>query len=366
MHENTTIKILDWLDKLHDFSRKKGNYINAFLLEYSRNKNKWSLSSTEGIDAINVMTIHKSKGLEFPLVFVPFTSFPVKNDEKIWFNIKYDSIFGLDQDSPPSTLLSLKSFNKFPVLKSAMENVHPEYVKRSIGSTEERIFDDMNLLYVAFTRAKDGLTIYLTPSTYGDIIISQLKEKYNFDDELIIGKWPSKPQRKITDASFKLETNFSKDWTDRVRLAKKNDLGPEQRIGNSVHRVLERIRNPQDLSKAMDITQKEFLWNKEEYDFIFNRVNKVLTDPRLKELFKANQIYSERPLIVPGKGIYRPDRLVKCRDESWVVVDYKTGEYNEKYGIKIKDYAKELEPTLGSLPKTMLLYLRDKIEIYEN
>lgn len=358
--------VLSLLDKLHDFSRKKGNYINAFLLEYSRNKDKWSLSSTEGIDAINVMTIHKSKGLEFSLVFVPFTSFSVKNDEKIWFNIEYDTIFGLDQDSPPSTLLSLKSFNKFPVLKSAMENVHPEYVKRSIGSTEERIFDDMNLLYVAFTRAKDALTVYLTPSTYGDIIISQLKKNYNFDDELIIGTWPSKPRRKTNDDSFKLETNFSKDWTDRVRLAKKNDSGPEQRIGNSVHRVLERIRNPDDLSKAMHITQKEFLWNKEEYDFIFNRVNKVLTDPRLKELFEGNQIYSERPLIVPGKGIYRPDRLVKCRDGSWVVVDYKTGEHNEKYGIKIKDYAKELEPTLGSLPKTMLLYLRDKIEIYEN
>ena len=91
-----------------------------------------------------------------------------------------------------------------------------------------------------------------------------------------------------------------------------------------------------------------------------------MTDSRLKKLFEADQVYSERSLIVPGKGIYRPDRLVKCLDGSWVVVDYKTGEYNEKYGIKIKDYAKELEHTLGSLPKTMLLYLRDKIEIYEN
>ena len=116
----------------------------------------------------------------------------------------------------------------------------------------------------------------------------------------------------------------------------------------------------------MRITQNEFLWNKEEYDFILNRVNTVLTDPRLKKLFEADQVYSERPLIVPGKGIYRPDRLVKCLDGSWVVVDYKTGEHNEKYEIKIKEYAKELEPTLGSLPKTMLLYLRDKIEIYEN
>lgn len=358
--------VLSFLDKLHDFSRKKGNYIDAFLLEYSRKKDKWSLSSPDGVDAINVMTIHKSKGLEFPLVFVPFTSFSVKNDEKTWFKLDYDSTFSLDQDSPPATLLSLKSFNKVPLLKSAMENVHPEYVKRSVSSIEERIFDDMNLLYVAFTRAIDGLTIYLTPSTYGDIIISQLKAKYNFDDELIIGAWPSKPQRITTNNSFKLEMNFSKDWTDRVRLAKKNDYGPEQRIGNSVHRVLERIRNPKDLSKAMNITQNEFLWNKEEYDFILNRINAVLTDSRLKKLFEADEVYSERSLIVPGKGIYRPDRLVKCLDGSWVVVDYKTGEYNEKYGIKIKDYAKELEHTLGSLPKTMLLYLRDKIEIYEN
>ena len=173
-----------------------------------------------------------------------------------------------------------------------MENVHPEYVKRSVSSIEERIFDDMNLLYVAFTRAIDGLTIYLTPSTYGDIIISQLKARYNFDDELIIGAWPSKPQRITTNNSFKLEMNFSKDWTDRVRLAKKNDYGPEQRIGNSVHRVLERIRNPKDLSKAMNITQNEFLWNIEEYDFILNRVNAVLTDSRLKKLFEADQVLS--------------------------------------------------------------------------
>lgn len=362
--------VISFLDKLHDFALKKGNYISAFLEEWERKKSDWSISSPEGVDAIELLTIHKSKGLEFPLVFVPFTSFSVKDDRKEWFNLEYDTIFGLDQDSPPVALLSLKSFKKNPVLKSALKGISAEYVERSLGSVEERIFDDVNLLYVAFTRPKDGLTIYLDQSTYGKMIIQQIEKKHNFiDDHLVLGSWPKKNglgNKKLNNSSMKLTSSSSEDWTSRVRLAKKEDFGIEQRIGNSVHRVLERIRHPEDLMSALKLTNIEFQWNNEEYNLVLNRVNLVINDIRLNKLFDAEEVYSERPLLIPGNAVYRPDRLVKCFDGTWLVVDYKTGEHNDKYIVKIKDYANKLEPMLGSLPKTMLLYLRDKIEIYEN
>jgi len=102
------------------------------------------------------MTIHKSKGLEFPIVFVPFVSFPSKNDEKNWFELNYNSVFELNSEHPPRTLLSLKSFKgKAQPLKASISQIYPDYVNRSSESQDEQIFDDINLLYVAFTRPQE-------------------------------------------------------------------------------------------------------------------------------------------------------------------------------------------------------------------
>ena len=364
--------IISFLDKTHEFSFKKGNYLQEFLIEFKKKKKDWSISSPDIVDAINVMTIHKSKGLEFPIVFVPFVSFPSKNDEKNWFELNYNSVFELNSEHPPRTLLSLKSFKgRAQPLKASISQIYPDYVNRSSESQDEQIFDDINLLYVAFTRPQESLTIYLDKSVYGKMIFNELSRKYEFiNGELIIGNYRSTEigTNEKGEDSFLVKLNkcFSSDWTKTVKIFSKPQSGREQRMGNSIHRVLERVRVPEDMSKAMDMANQEFQWSKEEYNFISKKINSVLDDSRLSMLFNAEEIYSERPLIVPGQGIYRPDRLVKCKNGSWVVVDYKTGEQKKEHQEKINNYAIEIGSVIGAQPQTILLYIGDKIVIYEN
>ena len=107
-------------------------------------------------------------------------------------------------------------------------------------------------------------------------------------------------------------------------------------------------------------------FNEKYNDGYSEKINSVLDDSRLSMLFNAEEIYSERPLIVPGQGIYRPDRLVKCKNGSWVVVDYKTGEQKKEHQDKINNYAIGIESVIGSQPQTILLYIGDEIVIHEN
>ena len=364
--------VISLLDKTHEFSLKKGNHIQAFLTEFKKKKKDWSISSPDGVDAVNVMTIHKSKGLEFPVVFVPFVSFPTKNDRKNWFELNYNSVFELNGEHPPRTLLSLKSFKgKAQVMKTSISQIYPDYVNNSSQSHDEQIFDDINLLYVAFTRPQEGLTIYLDKSVYGKMIFDELTSKYEFlNEELIIGNYSSteiiKDDKVEGPYLVKLNKCFSSDWTKTVKIFSKPQYGQEQRLGNSIHRVLEKIRTPEDKSNAMAIANHEFQWSKEEYSFIFKKINSVLYDSRLSMLFNAEEIYSERPLIVPGQGVYRPDRVVKCKNGSWFVVDYKTGEQKKDHQDKINNYAKGIGSVIGVHPRTILLYIGDKIVIHEN
>ena len=76
------------------------------------------------------------------------------------------------------------------------------------------------------------------------------------------------------------------------------------------------------------------------------------------------EIYTERPLLMPEKGVRRPDRVVKLQDGRWLVVDYKTGEVEEEHAEQIARYADGLTAVLGTRPETLRVYLRDQIELY--
>lgn len=363
--------VLRFLDALHDFSNKQLNRLEAFMTEWARKKDDWSISAPPGMDAVELLTIHKAKGLEYPLVFVPFATFRPKDGQSKWMALDWASLFGLDQEAPPASLLTLKSLHdeKKKPMREAIQQVHPEYVEASIAAVEERIFDDVNLLYVAFTRPRDGLTFYLSDEGYGKPIWAHVSKAYpETQDHFVLGEWPRvearDPQKAGQSQGWPLQEVASDDWTHRVRLARFEEVGPEQRLGNAVHRTMERIRRPGDLQQAMLQTEREMEWTPAERGAIQQRVQLALSDPRLAPVFDALEVYAERPLLLPGKGVKRPDRVVKLQDGRWLVVDYKTGEVDEKHQTQIEQYAEELTPVLGTRPGTLRVYLRDQIELY--
>ena len=360
--------VLRFLDALHDFSHKQLNRLEAFMSEWARKKDAWSISAPPGMDAIELLTIHASKGLEYPLVYVPFATLKPKDGRSAWMALDWTELFGLDTEAPPSSLLSLKSM-KEPKVREPLHAVHPEYVEAAERAVEERIFDDYNLLYVAFTRSRDGLTFYLTEDYYGKDLWAHIARTYpGTTDHLQLGEWPAPVDRAAHGPApalpWPMAQVASDDWTHRVRLARFEEEGPEQRLGNAVHRVMERIRRPGDAAQALAQAAAEMQWTAEERQEVEARVAKALSDERLKPLFEAAEIYTERPLLMPEKGVKRPDRVVKLQDGRWLVVDYKTGDVQEEHATQIERYAEGLTSVLGTRPGTLRVYLRDQIDVY--
>ena len=360
--------VLRFLDALHDFSHKQLNRLEAFMAEWARKKDAWSISAPPGMDAIELLTIHASKGLEYPLVYVPFATLKPKDGRSLWMELDWTELFGIDTEAPPSSLLSLKSM-KEPKVREPLNAVHPEYVAASERAVEERIFDDFNLLYVAFTRPRDGLTFYVTEEFYGQDLWGHILRSYpSVTDHLKLGDWPAPADRAAHGPTpappWPMLQVASDDWTHRVRLARFEEDGPEQRLGNAVHRVMERIRRPGDAMQALAQAAAEMQWSAQERTEVETRVGRALADERLKPLFEAEEIYTERPLLMPEKGVKRPDRVVKLKDGRWLVVDYKTGDVQEEHATQIERYAEGLTAVLGTRPGTLRVYLRDQIDVY--
>ncbi|MDX1903661.1 MAG: 3'-5' exonuclease, partial [Thermonemataceae bacterium] len=146
-------KNLEFVFKLQDwameFSRTKSNHINDFIIEWNKKKDSIAVEMPEA-DAITITTIHKSKGLEYPIVILPYADWGTKAKyyESIWVDSE-----GLDfpiqqPEQLPSHLLIRMKDNPAEKIKKFQDK-----------NNEKSILENLNLLYVAFTRAVDGLYI---------------------------------------------------------------------------------------------------------------------------------------------------------------------------------------------------------------
>ena len=153
--------ILGFMNVVHDFTRQNnGGTVREFLQYWDSKKDSLAVSSPSNANAVNVMTIHKAKGLEFKCVILPFVNWDiihVKNDELFW--IKRDDwmskISGKRIDIgnkdivPPLIPVNYKTLNSSKLLEEIIDK-----------DQEERAIDSLNKLYVALTRPKEELHLF--------------------------------------------------------------------------------------------------------------------------------------------------------------------------------------------------------------
>ena len=338
--------IFTFLDVLLSFFRRQSRLLIDFLDYFEEKKDSLSLNKSEN-NAITVTTIHKSKGLQYPVVLVPKANWDIRpmSSDKIW----------LDLESVEYEEIAVGGFRLFSApFTSAIRK------ETDFGSAEFRIHDEMtfvenaNLLYVALTRAVDRLYISyperVRKSENGiDIFIDNFcrnfypKETEN--NQIIISNGETYSQKisnlqneekyvaKLYPIDFYAENLKLKSSSEFKNL----DNAGKIETGNLIHAAFELIKTKSDIEDAILRLTNAGLLPSDRSQEIKEKIVKIVNDPQLGFLFEGNQtVINEIEIVYQGE-ISRPDKVVIKGDKVYVV-DYKTGEKHSKHLDQLAGY----------------------------
>ncbi len=354
-----------FLDEVSKFMSTQNSNVSNFNTWWERRSKDSSLIISEGLDAVKIMTIHKSKGLEFPIVIMPFCNWNVAKSGEQWIQIN-------DDDLPiQSAYIPL---NKTTATAGFSKELETE--------SQERILDNINKLYVAFTRAVNELHIISSIST-GDrrqtvdhwlrpfFDSTSLLKKTEKGYELGSPTKPSKPSEVISGV-IELKHLDIKSDLHSVKIKGSFLNGSElvegaKQKGIVMHYVLSKIKHEADIDKAIEETVLEGLINLDEAVEFKKVVLRVIQSKELSSYYAVNKkIYTEKEILMDTGEILRPDRIVISENEA-CIIDYKTGRENTpKYERQMKDYEWALEKMGYQNIKKLLVYIEDfkVIEVY--
>jgi ATP-dependent helicase/nuclease subunit A len=304
----------------------------------------FGVKTPQEIDAVRVMTIHKAKGLEAKVVILPLATLGMRADGRI-----YSMDAGV-----------LKVWHTSQELRNVSQRLLDLY-KEDCGRAW---LDELNILYVSLTRAKDELYVFVPQKAGGrqkNRLISLLEPLLNGN---LKAKWGDTIENKIPESK---RSDLNGEPVDREphektrkNRAKKVDKGwnwpkylvrrpkelkvllsPTRKsatgLGDFVHRLLARLDGPLDCQcspeEVQALLQEIFLSIPESPDADIGKeidlgtIARTICHPMARPLFwtgTGDQTWVEKEVADKSGEIFRPDRLVKGQNTLWVG-EYKTG-----------------------------------------
>ena len=326
-----------FMDLLLEYKQTRGSKISSFLEWWEINKNK-KLNITGKSDAIQLITIHKSKGLEFDHVIIPFLNWSLDNDsgggkeKNMWVNL---NVFNKKFDMPYP--IKYKSSN--PI------TIYPESYEMEKKKAYE---DNINLMYVAFTRPKLGLFIRAnTPSkdlkNVSDLLYKSLNNK--LVNNLYSSGEIKEKENKLTSKSYHLNSFPSYSWRDRIKVKLSSDRGIDfknNERGNKFHDLMSFIYNFNDVDSGVEKAFNKNIITEKEKSYFTKIIQNLLRDKDIREYYDPKlRSYNEIEILNDNGDVYRLDRVVELDKHSVAVIDYKTGKNKEEDKNQV-NYYKEL------------------------
>lgn len=355
-------------DHLANYVNENTTDIQSFLTEWEENLSKKTIQSDE-TNGIRLISIHKSKGLEFDHVIIPYCD---------WTLEKYsDNIIWCKPDEAPFNDLPIAPIDYSPKMMGSI--YEKEYLHEHLQNT----VDNLNLLYVAFTRAAKSLYVVgkrgaknsrsalielCLPLVAESMPEAQLEGMENNEAAIVFEygtcqtsqpELPSQNNEKESSNPFLQKSEAIsvsiRTYDSKVNFRQSNrsrdfiegeDIDQQRRYiqaGSILHEIFSTIQTEKDIPEALQRLQFEGILYDEEMTAkrITSMLRKRLSDPRVASWFSPRwTLFNECTILSVEDGEvheHRPDRVITDGDE-WIVVDFKFGHPDPEYHTQVRRY----------------------------
>lgn len=340
-----------------DFQGKANKKEADFIAFWDENKGKLSLTNPENIDAVHIMSIHKSKGLEFPIII-----YPMKKD-KSGYTQSRQWVDLTKEDLPIKLNAALLELND--------DLSHTSYADLVATEADMTQLDNLNLEYVAFTRAKQRLyLIAQKPSPLEKF----LTEKCNLNgiaekENITRYNYPSNAKFSNNEEFVQIEkvtlpfSPLKKRKLPPLAL-KYGQNSPEAERGTLIHQCLSMLYRPADKDWITAFIQKSNNISDSDKSFLLQLLDNIIRE-NSSLLFgdEQTQVFTEKEIIDENGEVHRFDRLLKYKNH-YRLMDYKTGQENSSHIKQMETYLRLLKQTDSEAnAEAFILYIHDDASI---
>lgn len=343
--------------------------ISDFLSYWEKNGEKLSIPSPEGNDAVRIMTIHKSKGLEFPVVIFPFAEedFSRNPKQKMWLNAD-EELIGL-----PKALV-----DKSSKVEGYGEDASQIYTQKK----QEDLLDTVNVLYVALTRAEEQLHVISAmnikrdgslPNNLSSFFIEFLDDKgfeetnYNYEFGQAKKLSVATKTEKITQVIPKIASTLN---PKSIKIAQRESVmwNTKQQnaieYGNTIHEILSFVKTKNDIDLAITKAIENGLIVFTQKEEVTKTISEIVNHDDLIDFFAdGTKVLNEQTIIQKEGNLVKPDRMVLNANNEIYLLDYKTGSHLPKYKAQLENYQSAIESMGFKVAKKSLIYIGEGIQI---
>ncbi len=343
-------QVLTLLDEAHAFTTQHGQDIGGFIAYYERSGEKRSLDPPAHGRAVQVMTVHKSKGLEFPVVLVPDAQMAGRGNhaERLWIR---------PGDAVPGLPVALVREDK---------KLREQEVPELLEEDAMRQLDALNLLYVAFTRAGQRLHALVHEGSHDTVSKALLAYLGSHGTEGLLELGQRLPPWKVQDHPHTddlVDVN-SNDGMPALAIRFEapeswdpTDPDPYRRFGNAVHGLLAQVATAADVYEAVHDAVSRGELEEGSAGVLAEKLHALLGSPALAPWYGAGlRVRSEATLITAEGRSLRPDRVVQD-GEALRVLDFKTGRPSPMHHEQVRSYMHHLGELGHPHVEGALLYL---------
>jgi ATP-dependent exoDNAse (exonuclease V) beta subunit len=355
-----------------EFYSRERNDLAAFLEWWQDVRHKRSVQMPSEINAVQILTVHKSKGLQFKYVIIPFCAWSLDHDNyqspTLWVNT----------DEEPFNRLGY-----VPIRYSSALS-HTIFAKDYEEERTRAYLDNLNLLYVALTRAEQGLMVTaphpgnrpqkksVATMLHTSIASAfEASEGWNASaDELSLGSVAaSSAAESLPGNAVQLKGYSTYPWRERLVIKRRgsayfDDADDLKKAGIAygihIHAVLSRIRYASEMHDVIERLLIEGFISPEQANDLEPALNELFALPKVASWFSDDwEVRTESPILLPSGAENRIDRLL-IRNRTAVVVDFKTGNPSRHDQIQVQEYIDVLHKMNYIEVEGYLLYLKSK------